>query len=119
MSFTQDNTNGYTDEQLVILNARLQAALADNGIEDEADDPDLYKHYSEQVLEKFDSELVADDSDEKLTQSDIDDNVRILIGNELYNKYNHLSYAEMAQVPELADYKDDILQAEKDWFECE
>ena len=55
MSFNQDNTNGYTDNELVILNDKLNALLTENGITDESDNPDLYKHLSEKTLSDYDS----------------------------------------------------------------
>ena len=53
------------------------------------------------------------------TQSQIADDMQELIPTELWEKYSHLSFIEMAEIEELADYKDELIQAEKDWFDAE
>ena len=53
------------------------------------------------------------------TQIEIDDYVRELIGDELYEKYAHLTYAEMAREEGLEDYSGELLQAEDDWYAAE
>lgn len=50
------------------------------------------------------------------TQSEIVEEMEALIPAALWAKYKHMSFGEMADVPELADYADELLQAESDWF---
>jgi len=52
------------------------------------------------------------------TQSEIFEEMEALIPAALWAKYKHMSFGEMADVPELADYADELLQAESDWFEA-
>ena len=62
-TFSQSNTNGYTDEQLAALNSRLSQRLApfanwrdsDIGMQRE-DYIELVKRNSEETLAEFDSE---------------------------------------------------------------
>lgn len=42
-----------------------------------------------------------------------------LIPVNLWAKYKHLSFGEMAEIPEMADYADDLRQAEADWHEAD
>lgn len=51
-------------------------------------------------------------------QTQIADEIETLIPAELAKKYSHLSFGEMADVPELEDYRDQLLRAERDWFEA-
>lgn len=53
------------------------------------------------------------------TQEEISDRVSKLIGEELNQKFSYLSYAEMADVPELEQYREELLRAEADWFAAE
>lgn len=39
-----------------------------------------------------------------------------LIPADLRAKYNHLSYGEMAEIPELFEYADTLLRLEREWF---
>jgi aryl carrier-like protein len=54
-----------------------------------------------------------------MTQNDIYARIESLIPAELYERYTHLSYAEMAERPELAQWRDELLTAEREWFESE
>lgn len=53
------------------------------------------------------------------TQTEIFDEMQALIPVALWEKYNHLSFAEMAEVEELEEWKDELLDAEKAWFDAE
>jgi hypothetical protein len=53
------------------------------------------------------------------TQNEIFEKMRNLIPADLWKKYNHLSFGEMAEIEELEDYADALRQAEDDWFEAE
>jgi hypothetical protein len=53
------------------------------------------------------------------TQKQIEQDLINLIGKELWSKYNSFTYGDMAKVEELEPFKNDLLQAEKEWFECE
>ena len=53
------------------------------------------------------------------TQNDIYNEMVALIPPELWDKYSHLSFAEMAEIPELAEYAADLRRAERDWFAAE
>lgn len=48
------------------------------------------------------------------TQAEIYTEMEKLIPTELWEKYSHLSFEDMAEIPELASYKAKLLQAEKD-----
>lgn len=54
-----------------------------------------------------------------MTTYEISDHIESLIPADLYAKYTHLSYAEMARVEELEDYAEELLQAEEDWYTAE
>jgi hypothetical protein len=47
--------------------------------------------------------------------TDIDQWVKSLLPPELWERHCHLSYVEMAQVPELAEYSMDLLDAHRMW----
>jgi hypothetical protein len=49
----------------------------------------------------------------------IESSIETVIPAELWAKYSHLSYAEMAEVQELEPWADELLQAEADWFEAD
>lgn len=51
-----------------------------------------------------------------MTQSEIYERIESMIPAELWRKYSHLGYAEMADVPELEPWVDELQQAESDWF---
>jgi hypothetical protein len=53
------------------------------------------------------------------TQNEIFEEIQGLIPEYLWNKYNHLSFGEMAEEPELEEYADDLRQAESDWFDSD
>ena len=53
------------------------------------------------------------------TQNEIFEEMQNLIPEDLWEKYNHLSFGEMADEPELAGYVDELRQAETDWYEEE
>jgi hypothetical protein len=51
------------------------------------------------------------------TQSEIFESIQSLIPADLWPKYIHMTYAEMADVPELAKWRDYLLAAEDEWFD--
>lgn len=53
------------------------------------------------------------------TQTEIFEQMQKLIPADLWAKYNHLSFGEMAAIDELADWTDELTQAEIDWFDAE
>ncbi len=53
------------------------------------------------------------------TQAEIFEEMEDLIPAALWAEYKHLSFGEMAEVPELDGYADELRQAETDWFEAE
>jgi predicted lipid-binding transport protein (Tim44 family) len=57
--FRQDNTEGYADEQLSELNARLAVAIGAGTITDSAEDLDALKAAAEQIVSRFDTELAT------------------------------------------------------------
>jgi hypothetical protein len=50
------------------------------------------------------------------TQTDIAQWIKSLLPPELWERYCHLTYARMAEAPELAEYSDDLREAERDWY---
>jgi len=55
-------------------------------------------------------------SNVELAQTDIAEWIASLLLPELWDRYCYLSYAQMAEVPELAEYADDLREAERDWY---
>ena len=53
------------------------------------------------------------------TQSQIFEEIQEMIPENLWEKYSHLSFGEMAEEPELEEYAEELRQAEKDWFTAE
>jgi hypothetical protein len=51
-----------------------------------------------------------------LAQTDIAERIASLLPAELWERYCYLTYARMAEVPELAEYAGDLLEAERDWY---
>ena len=51
----------------------------------------------------------------KLTQAEIATDIERLIPRSLYAKHVHLTYGDMAEVPELAEFADELRAAEADW----
>lgn len=49
------------------------------------------------------------------TQTDITEWVASLLPSELWSRYCYLTYARMAEIPELAEYADDLREAEREW----
>lgn len=48
--------------------------------------------------------------------SKIFDEMQNLIPDDLWEKYNHLSFGEMAEIDELTEWADELRQAENDWW---
>lgn len=53
------------------------------------------------------------------SQDEIFTEIQEIIPADLWEKYNHLSFGEMAEVDELDEWADELRQAEKEWFETE
>jgi len=51
-----------------------------------------------------------------MTQQEIYERVEEMIPGTLWAKFFHLSFLEMSEVSELADYKAMLIQAEIDWY---
>ena len=54
-----------------------------------------------------------------ITQSEVFAEIESAIPADLWEKYSHLSFGEMADIPELEEWRHELEQAEKDWFEAE
>lgn len=50
-----------------------------------------------------------------MTHLEIYTTIESLIPAELREKYGHLCYGEMAEVPELAEWSAQLLRAEEEW----
>jgi hypothetical protein len=53
------------------------------------------------------------------TQNEIYASIENLIPADLWARYSHLSFGEMADVPELAEWADELREAEAEWFAAE
>lgn len=53
------------------------------------------------------------------TQSEIYKRVKEMIPPDLWDKYSDDSFGEMATKPDLAQWKDELEQAESDWWKAE
>ena len=53
------------------------------------------------------------------TQLEISEFIDNLIGKRLVDKYRHLTYREMADDPDLEDYREDLLWADQEWWRLE
>lgn len=54
-------------------------------------------------------------SNTELTQTDVAEWVASLLPPELWEKYCYLTYARMAEIPELTEYADNLRTAERHW----
>ena len=54
-------------------------------------------------------------SNTELTQSDIAEWIASLLPPELWERYRYLTYAQMAEIPELTGYADDLRKAQRHW----
>jgi hypothetical protein len=52
----------------------------------------------------------------RLTHGAIDERIQELIPPDLWARFLNLSYAEMAEQPELAPWREELLEAELDWW---
>lgn len=52
-----------------------------------------------------------------MSQTEITNWIESIIPADLMKEYAHLSYGEMAEVEELMEWKEQLLQAESEWFE--
>ena len=53
------------------------------------------------------------------TQLEISEFIDNLIGKRLADKFCHLTYREMADDPDLEDYREDLLWADQEWWRLE
>lgn len=53
------------------------------------------------------------------SQDEIFTEIQEIIPADLWEKYNHLSFGEMAEVTELEEWAEELRQAEKEWFEAD
>jgi|CXWL01.1.fsa_nt_gi hypothetical protein len=53
------------------------------------------------------------------TTNDIAAEIEEIIPSHLYERYRHLSYADMAEVPELSDWAEALRTAEREWNKLE
>ena len=51
-----------------------------------------------------------------MKQSEIYSRIESIIPGDLWIKYNHLSFGEMAEIDDLSEWRDELEQAEEDWF---
>lgn len=54
-----------------------------------------------------------------ITQSEVSLRIQTLIPKDLWAKFTHLSYAEMAEREEFVEWRAELRQAEEDWFAAE
>ncbi len=54
-------------------------------------------------------------SNAELTKTDIAEWIASLLPPELWERYRYLTYAQMAEIPELTEYADDLRKAEWHW----
>jgi hypothetical protein len=52
----------------------------------------------------------------ELTQTDVAEWVASLLPPELWERYCYLTYARMAEIPELTEYADNLRTAERHWY---
>jgi len=52
----------------------------------------------------------------ELTQTDVAEWVASLLPAELWERYCYLTYARMAEIPELTEYADNLRTAERHWY---
>ena len=52
-------------------------------------------------------------------QTEIATELQNIIPADLWEKYSHLSFAEMAEIPELEEWADELIEAEAEWFSAE
>jgi hypothetical protein len=52
----------------------------------------------------------------EVTDVDVAQWVKSIVTKELWKRYCHLTYAQMTRVPELAEYAEDLRQADKEWL---
>lgn len=50
------------------------------------------------------------------TQTEILEHIKSIIPPGLWRKYSHLSFGEMSEIPELAEWADEMREAENEWF---
>jgi hypothetical protein len=50
------------------------------------------------------------------TQTDIAQWIKSLLPPELWDRYCYLTYAKMAEVPELEEYAEYLREAESEWY---
>jgi len=50
------------------------------------------------------------------TQSEVYETIQSIIPADLWAKYSHLSFAEMAKIDELVEWSGDLTKAENDWY---
>jgi hypothetical protein len=80
--YNDENTNGYTYEELAVLNKRLADTLADNDVD--LSDDTLVKHYGEKILTDYDTEKAQVDKPKS-------DNIKTVDG---YRSYSGREYTD-------------------------
>ena len=55
----------------------------------------------------------------EVLQSEVAEKIENLIPKNYLIKYTNLTYAEMAEQPDMAEWKEALLKAETDWWEAE
>lgn len=53
------------------------------------------------------------------TQSEIFESMQSMIPADLWEKYSHLSFGDMAEEPELEGYAYELRKADAEWFKAE
>jgi hypothetical protein len=53
---------------------------------------------------------------DEASQLDIAGWVKSILPSELWDRYCHLTYAQMARIPELAEYAEDLRAADRNWL---
>jgi hypothetical protein len=53
------------------------------------------------------------------TQQKVFEEIQSVIPKHLWDKYSHLSFAEMSEESELEEWRHELRQAENDWFDAD
>jgi hypothetical protein len=50
------------------------------------------------------------------SEIDVAEWIKSILPSELWERYCHLSYTQMARIPELAKYADQLREADRNWL---
>lgn len=52
------------------------------------------------------------------TQAEVDARYQAIIPQDLRDRFGHLSYGDMAEMPECQAYADELRELERDWWQA-